>query len=68
MPHNLIPPFIMREAGITVNDVPRIHTDPEELSSETHCIAAKAKSNGVNLKIPLKLDGVFSYFPTRKLT
>ena len=25
MKHNLIPPFIMREAGLVVNDVPRIH-------------------------------------------
>ena len=25
MNHNLIPPFIMREAGIIVNDVPKIH-------------------------------------------
>ena len=58
----------MRETGIIVNNVPRIHIDPEESSSETHCIVAKAKSNGVNLKIPLKLDGVFLYFPRRKLT
>ena len=68
MPHNLIPPFIMREAGLTVNDVPRIHTRPGELSNETHCIVVKASSNGGDLKIPMKLDGIFSYFPTRKLT
>ena len=29
---------------------------------------AKLRSNGVNLKIPLKLDRVFLSFPTRKLT
>ena len=29
MEHNLIPPFVMREAGIVVNDIPKIHvTDP----------------------------------------
>ena len=26
MNHNLIPPFILREAGLIVNDVPKIHT------------------------------------------
>ena len=65
MPHNLIPPFIMREAGLRVNDVPGIHCIPEKLSNETHCIVAK---EGVELKIPLKLHSIFSYFPTRKLT
>ena len=68
MNHNLIPPFVMREAGLTVNDVPKIHTKDQELNDETHCIAAKEGDNGVDLKIPLKLDGIFSYFPTRKLT
>ena len=27
MNHNLVPPFIMRETGITVNDVPKMHID-----------------------------------------
>ena len=65
MSHNLIPPFIMREAGLIVNDVPRIHTKSEELTDETHCIVSKGE---VEMKIPMKLDGIFSYFPTRKLT
>ena len=60
MTHNLIPPFVMREAGLIVNDVPRIHTKPEELTNETHCIVATAASNGADLKIPLQLDGIFS--------
>ena len=25
MDHNLIPPFIMRTRGVTINDVPKIH-------------------------------------------
>ena len=33
MSHNLIPPFILREAGLLVNDVPRIHTKVEELTA-----------------------------------
>jgi hypothetical protein len=61
MHHNLIPPFIMREAGLVVNDVPKIHVD--EPSVEDHSIFDQESG----LRIPLKLDGVFSYFPTRAL-
>ena len=68
MSHNLIPPFILREAGLIVNDVPRIHTKVEELTNETHCIVARESEVGIDLKIPLKLDGIFSCFNTRKLT
>ena len=68
MTHNLIPPFIMREAGLVVNDVPRIHTKSEELTNETHCIVACEGDVGTDLKIPLRLDGIFSCFDTRKLT
>ena len=59
---NLIPPFILREAGVTVNDKPKIHaSDP---SSDNHAIIFE--NNG--LKIPLKLNGIFSYFDTSKPT
>ena len=63
MQHNLIPPFIMREAGIEVNDVPRIHIW-DELICESHSIMIPQ----VDLRIPLRLRGVFSYFATRSLT
>ena len=62
MEHNLVPPFIMREAGITVNDVPKIHTkDP---GTEDHSIYFAKE----DVRIPLLLCGTFSYFPTRKPT
>ena len=51
-----------------MNDVPRIHTKPEELTNDTHCIVANKVDNGIDLKIPLKLDGIFSYFETRRLS
>ena len=36
MTHNLLPPFMLREAGITINEVPKIHaTSPTE---EHHAI------------------------------
>ena len=64
MDHNLIPPFIMREAGHQVNDVPRIHCG-QEVDEQSHSIVVEG---GVNLKIPLRIRGTFSYFPTRALT
>ena len=65
---NLIPPFIMREAGLVVNDVPLIHTDIKDLMDETHCIVSTKKAAGTNLNIPMKLGGIFLYFDTQKLT
>ena len=62
MTHNLIPPFILREAGIVVNDTAKIHIiDP---TIEDHSVFFPK----VNLRIPLALEGVFSYFPTRNPT
>ena len=51
MTNNLIPPFIMREAGLIVNDVPRIHTKLEELVNETRCIVAKESEVSMNLNV-----------------
>ena len=70
MNHNLVPPFILREAGLVVNDVPKIHTRAQELTNETHCVISSPDEdgNGTDLKIHMKLDGIFSYFLTRKLT
>ena len=60
MTHNLLPPFMLREAGITINEVPRIHaTSPTE---EHHAITFQE----TNFRIPLSLHGTFSYFPTSK--
>ena len=60
--NNLIPPFIMREAGLVVNDTPKIHC--QEATVEDHTVYCKEH----DLRIPLMLDGIFSYFPTRALT
>jgi hypothetical protein len=58
MNHNLIPPFILCEQGIKVNDTAKIHcADPMK---EDHSIVVDS-----TLQIPLSLNGVFSYFPTR---
>ena len=62
MSNNLLPPFVLREAGIQANDVPKIHKD--DPSVEDHSIYFKE----TGFRIPLSLWGVFSYFPTIKPT
>ena len=64
MEHNLMPPFVMREAGIVVNDVPPIHCG-DNITNDSHCIIIKGDTS---LRIPLRLRGIFSDFPTRSLT
>ena len=60
MNHNLLPPFILRQGGIIVNDTAKIHcSDP---STDDHCILFPHS----DLRIPLKLNGIFSYFNSRK--
>ena len=59
MDNNLIPPFIMRHGGVTVNDKAKIHcVDPSE---EDHYIIFPE----CELKIPLQLFGIFLYFHSR---
>ena len=54
MTNNLIPPFILREAGIEVNDVPKIHmADPDETAHSLFFTET-------NFRIPLSLWGIFS--------
>ena len=58
--NNLLPPFKLREAGITINKVPKIHiSSPTE---EHHSITFQE----TNFQIPLSLYRTFSYFPTSK--
>ena len=50
----------MREGGLTVNDIPKMHCDDPCI--EDHCILFK----DIDLRIPLQLNGIFSYFNSRK--
>ena len=62
MNHNLVPPFILREAGVEVNEVPKFHVkNPNE---EHHSLYWE----DADVRIPMSLHGTFSYFPTRKPT
>ena len=59
MEHNLLPPFLLREAQVQVNDCAKVHTvNPSE---EDHSIFFKDEE----LRIPLQLHGTFSYFNHR---
>ena len=57
--HNLVPPFILREAGVIVNDTAKTHKSNP--GKEDHAIIVEDE----NLVIPLQLNGVFSYFHSR---
>ena len=62
MQHNLLPPFILREAGVEVNETPKIQVD--DPNEEHHSIFFPQ----TGLRIPLSLWGIFLYFPTSKPT
>eukprot|EP00957_Ditylum_brightwellii_P047022 3570203-Ditylum_brightwellii.AAC.1 len=58
--HNLIPPFMLKEAGIIVNETPKIYK--ENSTVDDHAI--NFPNSG--LRIPLGLWRVCLYFPTSK--
>ena len=60
MEHNLIPPFMLREMGAAVNDIPKIHK--EDPTVDDHAITFVE----TGFRIPLSLWGIFSYFPASK--
>jgi len=61
MTHHLIPPFLLREHGLTVKDTPKIQLPNP--SVDDHAILLDS-----SFRIPLSLSGIFSYFETRKPT
>ena len=65
--HNLLCPMQLRLNDVGVNEVPKFLTkDPTD---ETHAIVLPPTDAGEEkYLIPLSLDGVTSYFPTRKPT
>ena len=60
--HNLIPPFIMRIRGVIVNDVPKIHCKDPTVRDHAICF------EGIDLRIQLHLQGIFSVFHHRAPT
>ena len=62
LPLNLIPPFIMREGGIIVDECPK--SQLQNLSVENHSMWCE----DAKLRIHFELNGIFSSFQTRKPT
>ena len=63
MGHNLLPPFMLREAGLQVDETPKFQLGGRA-TIDNHCI----HDPETNLRIHLQLNGIFSYFTTRPLT
>jgi len=63
MGHNLIPPFILREAGLWVDETPKFQL-ADKATIDNYCM----HDPETGLRIHLQLNGIFSYFPTRPLT
>ena len=57
MDDNLIPPFIVREGSLTVNERARIHCG-DAVTEEDHTI----QDSETGLFITLQLRSIFSYF------
>ena len=57
--HNLLPPFILREARIKCNYITNIYVKYPDVDDHALSFAV------INIRIPLQLWGVFSYFHTR---
>lgn len=62
MDYNLLPPFVMREAGVVVKDTPKIQL--EDPGEEDHAVTFPE----TGFRIPLSLWGVFSCFTSTKPT
>ena len=58
---NLIPPFILREAGLVLNDTPKIHCDDPSIENNS------LFDEETGLRIPFTLNGTFSMFASRYL-
>ena len=59
---NLIPPFILREAGLVLNDTPKIHCDDPSVEDNS------LFDEETGMRIPFTLNGIFSMFASRSLT
>ena len=62
MDHNLLPPFLVREASLFLDETPKFQST--DLTRNNHTIFDEE----TGMRIHLQLNGTFSYFPTRLLT
>ena len=57
--HNLLPPFFLRQAGITVNETAKIHCAYPSVKDHAIIISSP------ELVIPLQVYGTFEFLHTR---
>ena len=62
MDHNLLPPFLIREASLFLDETPKFQST--DASLDNHCIYYDEVTG---LRIHLQLHGTFLYFVTRAL-
>ena len=62
MKHNLLSPFIMRLAGLEVNEQPKFMT--RHPTNKHHSVHFKEN----DIRLPLATKGIVSVLPTRKPT
>ena len=62
MKHNLLSPFIMRLAGLEVNEQPKFMT--RNPTNKNHSVYFKEN----DIRLPLAINGIVSFLPTRKPT
>jgi hypothetical protein len=62
MDHNLLPPFLVREASLFLDETPKFQST--EVSLKNHTIYDEV----TGLRIHLQMNGTFSYFVTQSLT
>ena len=61
MDHNLLPPFLVREASLFLDETPKFQST--DLTQDNHTIFDEE----TGMMIHLQLNGAFSYFPTQLL-
>ena len=64
MEHNLIPPFMMRLAGVEVDECPKFMCKNPTIRNHALYFPG-GKWDQDELRIPLQLHGTISYFPSR---
>ena len=55
MSHNLIPPFVMREAGMKVNNMPKMHCEDPDVNDHTLYFKENESENTITVEWSLLL-------------
>jgi hypothetical protein len=61
MDHNLIPPFLLQEAGLTLDEMPKHQMESPTIDNHVNV------DEESGMRVHLQLNRIFSFFPTRNL-